>query len=303
MRRIAAAFVVAAVVPLAGRQPVFKSGVELVTVPITVTNATRDQLITAGLEAGDFQVFEDAVPQKVTLFTRERRRVSICFVVDASGSMDTDKRLERGIRALQHTARGLDDGDEIAIVRFAGVAHTMLRWTSRPEMRRLSWRLDPDPGTIVNSSIMDGVKAAVTEIERAHNPRRVIVVISDGYENNSVTPLSRLAQTRRQSEATIYAFGVGGPAESGPSGGILTNILPAMVGETGGVYWETSTSTETEFAAMSLVNELKYQMTLGYESTRPFDGKYRRIKVETSVNGLAVRHRGGYLALPSGVKP
>jgi Ca-activated chloride channel family protein len=299
MRRIAAALFVAAVTPLGGQQPVFKSGVELVTVPITVTNAARDQLITAGLEAGDFQISEDGVPQKVTLFTKERRRVSVCFVVDASGSMDKHQRLDRGIRALQHTARGLDDGDEMAIVRFAGVANTILHWTSPPEIGRLSWRLDPGAGTIANSSIMDGVKVALAEIERAGNPRRVIVVISDGYENNSVTPLSRLAKTRQQSEATIYGFGVGGPSERGPSGGILTNILPAMVGETGGVYWEMSTSAEAEFAAMSLVTELKYQMTLGYESTKPFDGKYRRIKVETSVKGLAVRHRGGYLAVPS----
>lgn len=292
--------VVAAIALLAGQQPVFKSGVELVTVPITVTNATRDQLITAGLEAGDFRVFEDGVEQKVTLFTQQRRHVSICFVVDASGSMDRYQRLERGIRALQHTASGLDDGDEMAIVRFAGVANTTLQWSSPPKTNQLSWRLDPGAGLTANSSIMDGVKAALKEIQRATNPNRVIVVISDGYENTSVTPLARLAQTRQQSEATIYGFGVGGAGEQGAAGGALRNILPLMVGETGGVYWEMSTLSEAEFAAMSLLSELKYQTTIGYESTKPFDGKYRRIKVETTVKGLAVRHRGGYLALPSG---
>jgi hypothetical protein len=37
---------------------------------------------------------------------------------------------------------------------------------------------------------------------------------------------------------------------------------------------------------------------LAYSPTKRFDGKYRRIKVETTVQGLAVRHRGGYLAMP-----
>ena len=55
------AVTLAVVFAVFGQQPAFKSGIELVTIPITVTNATRDQLITAGLEITDFRVFEDDV--------------------------------------------------------------------------------------------------------------------------------------------------------------------------------------------------------------------------------------------------
>lgn len=280
-------------------QPVFKTGVELVTVPITVTNAARDQLITAGLSVADFKITEDGVAQEISLFSQERRPISVCFVVDASGSMAVAQRLANGVHALRKTALGLEDGDEVAMVRFASIATTILPWTKRPATEQLTWLLAPDPGMQVNSSITDGVKTALDEIERASNPRRAIVVISDGFENSSVTPLSRVARTRQQSEVMIYGFGTFGPHERAPSGGLLRNILPALVGETGGVYWNVSTQTEAEFAAMSLLAELKYQTTLGYVPLKPFDGKYRRLKVETTVKGLAVRHRGGYLALPS----
>jgi Ca-activated chloride channel family protein len=279
-------------------QPVFKSGVELVTVPISVTNAARDQLITTGLEAGDFRIFEDGVPQQVTFFSQERRPVSICFVVDASGSMAVAQRVEHGIVAMRNTVEGLDDIDEIAIVRFAGSVLTTVPWTRDRDPLRIRWSLDPGAGSVANSSITDAVRAALNEIEGAANARRVIVVISDGYENTSVTPLSRVARTREQSEVMIYGFGMSGPHERAPGGGLLRNILPELVGETGGVYWNISTPFEAEFAAMSLLNELKYQMTLGYTPATPFDGKYRRLKVETTVQGLAVRHRGGYLATP-----
>jgi VWFA-related protein len=284
---------------LALGQPVFKSGVELVTVPITVTNAMRDQLITAGLAAADFRITEDGVPQEISVFSQERRPISVCFVVDASGSMAVAQRLANGVNALRKTALGLDDGDEVAVVRFASTATTILPWTRRPAPEQLTWVLAPDPGMQVNSSITDGVKAALDEIGGGSNSRRVIVVISDGFENSSVTPLSRVARTREQSEVMIYGFGMFGPHERAPSGGLLRNILPALVGETGGVYWNVSTPTEAEFAAMSLLAELKHQTSLGYVPLKPFDGKYRRIKVETTVKGLAVRHRGGYLALPS----
>ena len=129
---VAALFAVPA---LAQQPPAFRSGVQLVTVPITVTNAARDQLITTGLQLPDFRILEDGVPQEATLFSQERRPVSICFVVDASGSMAVAQRLENGVRALMHTVAGLDDVDEIAIVRFAANVVTTVVAGSRSQMR------------------------------------------------------------------------------------------------------------------------------------------------------------------------
>ena len=290
--------VVAVVALLAGQQqPVFKSGVELVTVPITVTNATRDQLITAGLNTGDFRIFEDEVPQTITSLTQERRPVSLAVVADASGSMASARRHDHGVQALQTLARGLEKDDELLIVRFAGSSTVAMPWARAMDPRKAGWRLDPGAGTVANSSITDAVKLAVEQIDQASNPRRAIVIISDGYENTSVTPLSQLARTRQQSETTVYAFATTGPPERGPNGIPLQNILPKLVGDTGGVFWNISTPTEADFAAMSLLNELKYQYLLAYSPATPFDGKYRRLRVETTVKGLAVRHRGGYLAI------
>src|SRR5262245_43959597 len=184
------------------------------------------------------------------------------------------------------------------MVRFAGRVLVTMPWTRSPNPSRVGWRLDPDAGTVANSSITDGVSVALDHIDEASNPRRVILVISDGYENTSVTPLSRVAKSREQSEVLLYAFGVAGRQERAPGGGLLRNILPQLVGETGGVYWNISTPTEADCAAMSLLNELKYQYMLAYTPAKPFDGKYRRLRVETTVQGLAVRHRGGYLTQP-----
>ena len=283
--------------------PSFKSTVELVTVPIAVTNVTRDKLITGGLTAADFRVFEDGVQQQVSLLSQDRRATSLCIVVDASGSMASARRLDLGIAALQHTVRGLEKGDEVAIVRFAGEVTTMMPWTREPDERRLSWRLDPGAGTVPNSSIADAVKAALEVIDTASNPRRAILIISDGYENTSATALSRVVTTRAQSEALVYAYGLAGPYERSPGGSQLTNILPAVVGDSGGVYLAIASMPDAAAAGLTLLNEFKYQYTLAYTPGKPLDGTYRRIKVEITVPGLLVRHRGGYLALPSREKP
>lgn len=295
MRAVASIFVAVA----AAAQPAFKSGVELVTVPITVTNAARDQLITTGLEADDFRLQEDGVPQTIASLSRDRQPLSVCVVVDASGSMASTNRYGVGLRALQRTVRGLDADDEVSIVRFAGSAAVTLPWTRGLDVRDATWDLEPGAGSVANSSITDAVKVALEQIDRASNRRRVVLVISDGFENTSVTPMSKLAKTRQQSEVVIYAYATIGPQERGPSGGPLRNVLPALVGDAGGVFWNVSTSTDAEFAAMSFLNELRYQYVLAYSPAKPFDGKYRRIRVETTLKGLAVRHRGGYLAVPA----
>ena len=56
---------------------------------------------------------------------------------------------------------------------------------------------------------------------------------------------------------------------------------------------------EVAMAAKNIVDELQYEYVIGYTPTRPLDGKYRKVKVEVNRRGTFVRHRGGYLAIPS----
>ena len=279
--------------------PSFKSSVQLVTVPIAVTTTKRDQLITSGPTAEDFRVFEDGVSQQVTLFSQDRRPTSLCIVVDASGSMASAQRLELGVSALRHVVRGLAQGDEIAMIRFAGEVTVMMPWTREPDPARLSWQLDPGAGSVANSSITDAAKVALGVIDTATNPRRALLLISDGYENTSQTSLARVVTTRAQSETLVYAFGLAGPLERSPGGMSLRNILPSLVGDSGGEFWSISSPAAAAAAARTLNLELNHQYTLAYTPAKPLDGKYRKIKVETTLPGLLVRHRGGYLALPA----
>ncbi len=295
-----AGLVLAAANPGARQTPSFKSAVQLVTVPVAVTNTNRDKLITAGLTIDDFRVFEDGIAQPLALFSQDRRPTSLCIVVDASGSMAVAQRMQLGVTALRRAVLALARGDEAAIVRFAEKVTVAMPWTRDPDRSRLSWLLDPGAGTTANSSITDAVEVALGLIDTAANPRRAILVISDGYENTSRAPLSRVVKSRAQSEALVYAFGMSGPVERSPGGGMaLTNVLPTLVGDSGGVYWRIASPADAAAAGQALIHELNYQYTLAYTPTKPLDGTYRRIKVEMTLPGLLARHRGGYLALPA----
>ena len=80
--------------PATGRRPQppdedgafrFKSGVELINVTTTVSDASGR--FVSGLRKEDFVVYEDDQPVELTHFSAERVPVSLGIVLDTSGSM------------------------------------------------------------------------------------------------------------------------------------------------------------------------------------------------------------------------
>ena len=51
-------------------------------------------------------------------------------------------------------------------------------------------------------------------------------------------------------------------------------------------------------AARALLAELRALYTIGFTPAKAADGRYRRLRVESRIRSLQVRHRGGYLATP-----
>ena len=296
------------------QQPAFKSGVDLVRIPVSVSQGSTP--VPPGvLTAVDFIVTEDGVRQLVTLFERESSPLSICVVLDLSHSMADKDKSALAMSALRQVVTRLLPEDEVAVITFAQKPVVTLPWTAAPNAARLSIDLKVDGMTALN----DAVTLALETIDGARNPRRAILVVSDGFENASRRPLAEVVRTRRQSETQIYAFriapwvndartrapGYGSGTAFGdavpvppPPPADVVNILPLMVEGSGGTVYQVRLNVDPAPVARAFVDDLRLQFTLGYSPVKPLDGKYRRVKVEMKKRGFKVRHRGGYLALP-----
>src|SRR5713101_339617 len=89
----------------------FKSGVELINVTATVSDASGR--FVPGLRKEDFVVYEDDQPQSVTHFSAERVPVSLGIALDTSASM-AGERMRAAQRALDRFLYDLLDAqDEI----------------------------------------------------------------------------------------------------------------------------------------------------------------------------------------------
>jgi hypothetical protein len=200
-------------------------------------------------------------------------------------------------RAIDTLLKGLTHPDEATMIFFSARMRPLFPWTPAENLQPitwLQWRLS------LGTALIDALKEGLMQVESAHNPLPVIVVISDGGENASGTSLARLVASRRQSETLIYGLQTDlPPSRYAPLvNRAFSNFLPQVVGDSGGTVLHMRTPDEAETVALGLLEELRSQYTLGFSSKRPPDGKYRTLKVEAVDGHLAVRHRAGYLAAP-----
>lgn len=294
----------------AAQQPAFKSGVELVRIPVNLTQG--DKPVQPGvLTAADFKVSEDGAEQSIALFERELLPISLCIVFDASASMGKGSIPEFAEASLRQVLTRLLPEDEVSIVAFADRPVVVAPWTPAPDVAKLAVKLESRGPTALNDALL----ASLGEINRARNPRPVILMISDGGENTSRASLADIVQTRRQSETQVYAFGVASPASAqrrlgrGPDGSAFersppsVDVLPRIIDDSGGVVYRVSAGMDAASVARAFVDDLRFQYTIGYTPVKALDGKYRRVKVEMKKRGFQIRHRGGYLALPVTPQP
>jgi VWFA-related protein len=191
----------------------FKSGVELINVTATVTDATGR--FVPGLRQEDFVVYEDGVPQQITHFDSDRVPVSLGIALDTSGSM-AGERIRAAREALDRFLYDLlAADDEIFLYRFSEQPDLVQRWTTdRDRLSRALGGIMPRGGTALYDTVAEAVPLAQTGSLR----KKALLIISDGNDTNSSTRPDELKSLVRETEVLVYAIGIDAPAESSWTG-------------------------------------------------------------------------------------
>jgi len=187
----------------------FKSGVELINVTATVSDASGR--FVSGLKQDDFVVYEDDQLQAVTHFSAERVPVSLGIAVDTSGSMAGTKMQEAQSALDKFLYELLDQRDEIFLYRFSNYPALLQDWTTdRSLLTRALGRLTANGGT----AMYDCVAEAIPLAQKGQNRKKALLVISDGNDTASRTSIVPLKQIIHESEVLVYAIGIDGEGES-----------------------------------------------------------------------------------------
>lgn len=186
----------------------FKSGVELINVTATVTD--RSGRYVPGLQQNDFAVYEDGEPVEVTHFSADRVPVSVGIVLDGSGSMAGEKMLAARDAIRRFLGLLLSEDDEVFLYAFHADVELVQGWTKDKEVvSRSLRRVLPSGGT----AMYDGVAEAVPMAQEGQNPKKAVILISDGNDTDSRTDAQDVRRLVRQTEVLVYAIGIDGTGE------------------------------------------------------------------------------------------
>jgi VWFA-related protein len=277
--------------------PRFNANSTLVLIPVSVTDLSNRFVL--GLQKKDFQLFEDGGEQTVAHLSGEDTPLSVGLVFDISGSMGI--KLETSRRAVAQFLRTMNPQDEAFLVAFSDQAHLALGFTSHPE--QIEDKLTSlEPGGL--TAMLDAVNLALHEMKKARNPRKAILIISDGGDNHSRYTSAEIQSLVREADIQIYAMGVFEPAVfvgmtaeeiSGP------RLLAEIAEQTGGRAFSAAVFSDLPNVATRIAIELRNQYVLAYSpKNQDRNGKYRRVEVKVSqprgLPPLKAHWRLGYYA-------
>jgi len=270
---------------------------QMVLVPVAVTTPTG-QYVT-GLDKENFKVFENNVEQQIESFTSEDAPMSVGVVFDTSGSMGN--KLQRSRQAVAEFMKSANPEDEFLLVQFNDQAELTVHFT--PDTEQIQNRL-----MFVQSrgrtALLDGVYMAMNEMKKARNPRKAILIISDGGDNSSRYTQSEVRNFVREADVQIYAIGIfeaAGARGRTPEEADGPDLLRDLAEQTGGRDFEVDNIGEMPDVAAKIGLELRNQYMLGYSpKNKDRDGKFRRIQVKLvktqGLGQISPRWRLGYYA-------
>ena len=132
--------------------------------------------------------------------------------------------------------------------------------------------------------------------------KKAIVLLTDGVDNASSMSPWRALRLARQVNVPIYALGYSNlPRGALQEGSTPPNlrVLSTFTSETGGLLFAIHDPDDLKEAAATVLEELRFQYLIGYYPNRNnWDGRFRRVHLETDRDGLEVRTRNGYYATP-----
>jgi VWFA-related protein len=323
MRRLSAAAGLVAVfgAALAGApQTTFKAGNRTVAVYATVTD--RSGRLVPDLVREDFAVDDEGRPQVLTVFNNEVQPITIVLLLDRSSSMEGNGDLVR--QAAETFVEQLRPADRARVGSFSKSIQVDPReFTSdRAELIEiLRTKLQPRGPTPLWNAVDAGITALLPT-----EGRRVILVFTDGTDfpfnfrmrNSSLKEVMKRAD---EENVMVYAIGFAGqrkptslpPLATGRKGSrrVVPSGTPPLMpvsrpdpglaliaAQTGGGYFELSSTDDLASTFRRVAEELHHQYLLGFAQETP-DGRTHRLTVRVDnerAPDASVRARKTYLA-------
>jgi VWFA-related protein len=268
--------------------------VELVNVLMTVTD--RKNRLVIHMTKDDFKVLEDSNPQTIRYFSRESDLpLRIAILIDTSNSIRDRLRFEQEA-ATDFLNTTIRRGKDMAFVVGFDVEPQLIQdYTDNTEKLANAIRGLQAGGV---TSLYDALFFSCKEKMLFFPPpepylRRVMIVISDGQDNQSEHTREEALAMAQRAEVTIFTISTNRSGTEGRG----DKVLRRLAEETGGRAFFPFEASELATNFQEIARELRSQYSLAYVSTNlAHDGTFRNISIQPLEKTLRVRAKAGYFA-------
>lgn len=248
------------------------------------------------ISSADVEVFDNqAEVQHFTGFERDDDLpLELGLVIDTSDSIRRVLPLERRA-ALQFLDRALRPRtDRAFVVGFGGDVRT---WQySTDDRRQLADAIDQQKEPGWGTRVFDALYSACTEgVESASDRKlhRALIVLTDGYDTDSLHTLNDVIAAAQRSETEIYALTI-------HSNKIKTRgdlLLQSLADGTGGRLYVAASAKDLDSAFSQIEQDLRTQYSVSFPPQQLTPG-YHSLRVEVRApKKLQIHARQGYYAL------
>lgn len=285
-----------------------KVKVKLVNVAFSARDAKG--ALMADLTKDDVEIFEDAVPQKISFFARSTDvPLTLGLILDDSGSQGHfSKQHEHDLRVFLDSVLGPQD--RVFLVSFENKIKLVSDFThSGAEVEAQMEKYNHDAKHFaelgekgekreLGTAFYDAIYYAIREKLADQSGRRAILLFSDGEDNSSAHDMMTTIEEAQAANVLVetirYTEISHGKLNARNRYGI--RVMDRIARETGGMNVDASTVAPETFLKQ-IAEELRNSFELAYYPSSPVgDGTFRKIKIQPKRDGVTVRARTGYFA-------
>ena|GEM_PF-1045421 len=249
-----------------------------------------------GLTAPEFVLEEDGVRQKPDMVAQETVPTTFALLVDSSQSMGRNMDFVRA--AAARLVAYLRPKDHVLVAPFSRRLRAITGPTNDPRtINEAVAAIDARGGTAMRDSMI-----AIAGRFEGIEGRRVIVLITDAYDEHSESSLEEAVAALKEAGVTVYTVGIGGVAGISLKG---HDELKAIAAGTGGRAFFPARPIDLPGVYDVLASDAQLRYLVTYTpSNQKRDGTWRAITLRTYLEEYLVKARSGYFApQPPPVRP
>ena len=294
MRRLQVAVLIAASAAIIGadQQPVFRAGVDVVRVDVSVMNGLNP---VAGLKAADFVVTDNGVAQALDSVSLDSVPLNLMLVLDTSGSL-TGERLTHLIDAVNGLVKSLRDEDAASLMTFSEPIRLAVTTTrDRAPLVTSLTGLTAAGMTSVNDAIFLALQLRAAD---AGESRPVLLLFSDGRDTSSWLRSDHVIEATKRSGMLVHVVELVADEWMGTRGveARPSSFLGRLADTGGGRRWFAKSARDLRELFGKVLNELRARYLLTYSPSGVSREGWHDVKVTLKNGRGEVTARPGYFA-------